>query len=284
MKKFGLIALFFVTIIWGFGFIFVDIALNEITPVQFMFFRFIVASLALIICLNKKILSILSIELKCGTILGVILYISFYLQTEGLNYSTPTKNAFLTSTYVVFVPILVYLFERKRISRTKIFCVLLAILGSGLMVFDSTFRLGLGDTLTIACAIAFALHIYLTTIYLRKCRVMMLVFTQMIVVTIIAFFFALPQGIPTNLSKITIAMIALSGIMATALSYFIQTWAQQYISETTSALILSMESVVGMVASVLILNETITTRMVLGAIIILIAVVCCEMKFKKRDD
>lgn len=280
MKRLALLSLFFVTIIWGFGFILVDVGLRELTTAQFMFYRFLIATFAVGICLNKKILTILSTEWKYGSILGSILYISFYLQTEGLKYTTATKNAFLTATYMVFVPILIYIFERKRVSNTKILCVIMAVIGSGMMVLTNDLSINVGDILTLACAVTFAMHIYLTAVYIRKCRFLILVFIQMLLISILAFFFALPQGIPTKMQPLTIAMVTLSGIFATALSYFIQTWAQHYVSETTSALIMSMESVVGMIASVIILGEVLTTRMILGAIIILISVICSEIRIK----
>lgn len=283
MKKLALLALGIVTIIWGIGFILVDIGLQEISPIEFMFFRFLTATLAIAIILNKRILTILSNEIKYGIILGIILYISFYLQTEGLKFTTASKNAFLTSTYVVFVPIILYIFEKVKISYVKMVCVILAIIGSGIMVFNNNLRPNIGDLLTLSCAVFFAMHIYLTYVYIKRCRASLLVFVQMATMTVLSFLFALPQGLTIEMQPITAIMVVLSGVFATAVCYFLQTWAQQYVSETSSALILSMESVVGMIAAVIILDEKLTVKMVIGAIIILISVICCELKFEKKE-
>ncbi|MDO5696229.1 MAG: DMT family transporter [Eubacteriales bacterium] len=270
--KLAVVTLWAVTMIWGCGFVLSDIALRSLNPAQFMFLRFLIATAVMGLFNLKKLRHITPKEWRYGLTLGVILFLSFYLQTAGLKYTTPSKNAFLTALYVVFVPFFAFLIERRRIGKLKIVCALMAVTGSGVMSLTSDFHLGVGDSLTVACAVAFALQIYLTDLYVRSVRVEVLVFLQMAVTMCCSFLFALPTGIALPADGIGVVAVLASGIFATSLCYFMQTWSQQYVGETTSAIILSLESIFGMLFSVWLVHEPVTPRMVAGGAIIMAAV------------
>lgn len=281
--KISLVMLWIVTMIWGLGFVLSDIALTELTPVQFLFLRFIIAAAVFAVVLRRKILTITAKEWQYGLTLGVILFLSFYLQTIGLQYTTPSKNAFLTALYVVLVPVFAYLIERKRIGLFRGACALLAVFGSGIMSLNEQFRPGIGDALTVACAFAFALQIYLTDLYVKKVRVEILVFMQMSVTAVICFFLALPEGIRVPHQPPAITAVLLSGFLSTAACYFLQSRAQLYVNESTSALVLSLEAVFGMLFSVLIVHEEVTLRMLAGGAVIMTAVFLTVAYDRKRN-
>ena len=284
MKKIlGIIGLIIVTIIWGGGFVASDIALKELSPFTIMFFRFLIAAILMGLLANKKITTITKDELLCGFVLGTALFAGFALQIVGLKYTTPSKNAFLTATNVILVPIIAYFIGRKKLDKKSIVGSVMALVGVGILSLQSDFSVGIGDLLTLLGAVGFAFQIYLTGVFAERIRPSVLNFLQMLTAFILSFLGLLfSGGIILDVSRQGIYAIIYLGAISTTLCYFLQTTSQQYVDETKAAIILSMESVFGTLFSVLILSEKITPRMIIGGIMILSAVLISELKFKKR--
>ena len=277
MKKIpGIIGLVTVTIIWGGGFVASDIALKTLAPFQIMFLRFLIGAICMGVLAKKELKTITKDEILCGFLLGAALFTGFALQIVGLQYTTASKNAFLTATNVVMVPFIAFILERKKIELKSIAGAILALTG---------FSIGLGDSLTLGCAIGFAFQIYLTGKYVHRIRPAILNFMQMLSACILSFIGLLLSG-KINLEGISssgwLAMLYL-GVVSTTLCYFLQTWAQKHVDETKSAIILSMEAVFGTVFSVILLQEEVTSRMILGSITILLAVLISELSIKKKE-
>lgn len=114
MKKYlGMIGLLIVTIIWGGGFVASEMALETLTPFQIMAVRFVIAAVLMAAMGRKHIKSITRQEMRCGFFLGAALFGAFALQIIGLQYTTPSKNAFLTATNVVIVPFIALVIYKK---------------------------------------------------------------------------------------------------------------------------------------------------------------------------
>lgn len=286
MKKIpGIIGLVTVTIIWGGGFVASDIALKTLAPFQIMSLRFLIAAICMDLLARKELKSITKDEILCGFLLGAALFTGFALQIVGLQYTTASKNAFLTATNVVMVPFIAFVLERKKIELKSIAGAILALTGAGILSLQSGFSIGLGDSLTLGCAIGFAFQIYLTGKYVHRIRPAILNFMQMLSACILSFIGLLLSG-KISLEGVSssgwIAMFYL-GLVSTTLCYFLQTWAQKHVDETKSAIILSMEAVFGTVFSVILLQEEVTSRMILGSITILLAVLISELSIKKKE-
>lgn len=146
------------------------------------------------------------------------------------------------------------------------------------ILLEKNLTLGLGDALTLICAVGFAFQIFFTSIYVKKYRATVLNFIQMLtafVLSVISMFcFGETQFAVTTKGWISVLYL---GVVSTTLCYLLQTACQKHVDETKAAIILSMESVFGTLFSIIILHEQITLRMVIGCVIILAAVIISNL-------
>jgi len=277
-----MLGLILVTIIWGSGFVVSEIALNTLTPFQILTGRFLIATLLLLPIAAKSFKGIKRGEVRAGLILGLFLFAAFALQTIGLKYTTPAKNAFLTATNVVFVPFIAFAIYRRKVSPAMIIGALMALIGAAVLSLNADFSLGIGDGLTLLCAVCFAFQIFLTGEYVKQYRVVVLNFFQMTTAFVCSFIGLLfNNSEPLNVNLEGMLSVLYLGAISTVLCYILQTASQRYLSETKSAIILSLEAVFGTVFSIIILHERITFKMIVGCLLILSAVIISEIKPKK---
>ena len=286
MKKYlGMIGLLTVTIIWGGGFVASEMALETLTPFQIMAVRFVIAAALMAGMGGKHLKSITREEARCGFFLGAALFGAFALQIIGLQYTTPSKNAFLTATNVVMVPFIALVIYRKKIEARSLVGAVMAIAGAGVLSLNQDFSLGLGDGLTLLCAVCFAMQIFLTGEYVGRIRPTVLNFLQMATAAVLSVAgLAITGGFSFAASGKSILAVLYLGVVSTTITYLLQTVSQKYVDETKSAIILSMEAVFGTVFSVIILHEAITVRMILGSILILSAVLISEIPWRRAKQ
>ena len=286
MKKYlGMIGLLTVTIIWGGGFVASEMALETLTPFQIMAVRFVIAAALMAGMGGKHLKSITREEIRCGFFLGAALFGAFALQIIGLQYTTPSKNAFLTATNVVMVPFIALVIYRKKIEARSLVGAVMAIAGAGVLSLSQDFSLGLGDGLTLLCAVCFAMQIFLTGEYVGRIRPTVLNFLQMATAAVLSVAgLAITGGFSFAASGKSILAVLYLGVVSTTITYLLQTVSQKYVDETKSAIILSMEAVFGTVFSVIILHEAITVRMILGSILILSAVLISEIPWRRAKQ
>lgn len=279
MKYYMAIAgLLLVTVIWGGGFVASDIALSSLTPFQIMTIRFFLGMFLMGSLTIRDLKKIKKEEIKAGVYMGVALFVGFVLQIVGLQYTTPSKNAFLTALNVVMVPFLTFLFFKKKMNRKGVLGAVLAVIGVGVLSLNEHFSLGFGDFLTILCAVGFAFQIVLTGVFVKKCRSTVLNFMQMGTSFLLSFICMILAGeYHIEATRNGWVSVLYLGIVSTTVCYFLQTTCQKYVDETKAAIILSMESVFGTLLSILILHEAITYRMMIGCIIIFIAVIISNL-------
>lgn len=279
MKKgLAICGLVMVTVIWGGGFVASDMALDSMRPFQIMTVRFLLAAVLMGLISIRALKGMTKEEVRAGALMGTALFVGFALQIVGLQYTTPSKNAFLTALNVVIVPFIAFLILKKKIGLKGIIGALMAVVGVGLLSLDSNFSLGLGDGLTIICAVGFAFQIFFTSEFVKKYRATALNFIQMLTAFILSFIsmFAFGETSFEVTTKGWMSVLYL-GVISTTLCYLLQTASQRYVDETKAAIILSMESVFGTLFSILILHEVITLRMVIGSVVILAAVIISNL-------
>lgn len=265
--------------IWGSGFVVTAIALQYLTAYQVMAGRFVLAALILTILFRYKFKGFTKTIVWKGAILGTILYSAFALQTVGLEYTTPSKNAFLTAVNVVIVPVIAYLIYKRRIDRYEILGSSMAIVGIGFLSLQGSMTMNLGDVLSLACAVFFAFDIFYTNRFIQKEDAISLTIVQFITAALISVVVVFIQDdIPTTIEKEAMYSIVYLGIFSTTIAYLFQNIAHQYTTATKAAIILSTESFFGMLLSVLFLHEVLTARMIIGAILIMIAILIAEVK------
>lgn len=278
-KYYGEIGLIITAVVWGSGFVATAISLENYTAYQSMAIRFLVASVFLLAIYYKKLKHINKKILLNGIILGAILYTAFALQTVGLIYTTPSKNAFLTAVNVVIVPIILFVFYKRQLDRYEIIGAFLAVFGIGLLSLQFNGAVNLGDFLSFLCAIGFAFHIIYTAKFVRNNDAILLTLIQLMTAAVIGFIILLFKNefVMTYEPKPFFSVIYL-GLFSTCLAYVLQTSAQKLLSETKAAIILSTEALWGMIFSIIILHEIITFRMMAGAVLIFSAILIAEVK------
>lgn len=280
IASFGLLV---ATLIWGFAFVVVKDSLDYVPPVYMLAFRFTVASIGLLIVFYKRLRKINLDNVKSSIVLGILLYISYLLQTIGCLYTTAGKNAFITTIYVVIVPFLYWLICKQKPDIYCLVSAFMAIIGIGLLSLNSDFSINFGDVLTLLCGFGYAIHLIYINKYSKYQDPIILTFLQILVAAILSWLTApiMDGGFPVDATNpnIMIGMLYL-GIGSTMIAYLLQNVGQKYIEPSTAALLLSMESVFGVVFSVLILKEIVTIKMLIGCSLIFMAVIMAETKFE----
>lgn len=280
MKKYIGDGMLLVTaLVWGSGFVVSAIALEQLTPFQVLAGRFLIAAIILSILFNKRFKTFTKNTIWQGVLLGVFLYIGFALQTYGLEHTTPSKNAFLTAINVIIVPLIGYLIYKRKIDQHELLGSILTIIGIGFLSLQDSFTINIGDFLSILCAFAFAFSIYYTSVFVQKEDAISLTIIQFITTAILSVLGMTVVGeIPTSIDTQSIYAVIYLGIFSTTLAYAFQNIGQKYTTATRAAIILSLEAFFGTILSVLILKEVLTTKMIIGAVLIMVAILIAELK------
>lgn len=287
MKKYtGELLLITTAIFWGSGFIGMEKGLEHFTVFQIMAGRFMIATVLLALIFYKKIKLINKAVLWKGAILGALLYIAFTLQTFGLVYTTPSKNAFLTALNVIFVPLIAFVIYKRKFDRFEIIAAILAIAGIGFLSLQGSMSINIGDFLSILCAAVFAFDIFYTNMFVKKEDALALTIIQFLTASLLSVMAVLFMGeIPTIASiEAGAPIIIYLGVFCTTVAYVCQNIGMKYTNSTKSALILSTEALFGTIFSVIILHEILTGRMIIGCILILVAIIVAEVKPMVRQS
>ena len=284
MKKWLAIGgLILVTVIWGGGFVASDMALGSMKPFQIMMVRFLLASVLMgMISMgqHKKEgkLENRAGAIKAGILMGIALFAGFALQIIGLQYTTPSKNAFLTALNVVIVPFIAFIILKKKVGMKGIIGAIMSVIGVALLSLNGNLTLSLGDGLTLLCAVGFAFQSCLTGEFVKEYLASVLNMVQMITAFVLSAVSLVIFG--ENDFQVTTQgwlSVLYLGVISTTVCYLLQTACQKYVDETKAAIVLSMESVFGTIFSIIILHEVITLRMVIGCAIILAAVIISNL-------
>ncbi len=278
------LSLLAVAIIWGSGFIASQMALDASLSSEFiMFVRFAIATLVVGIVFYKDLKKNLKKEhIKGGILIGLFLFLAFYVQTIALQYTTPSNNAFITASNVVIVPFLWWIISRKRPNLKVFISSFLCLIGIGILSinFSEGFSLKLGDLLTFLCAFFFAGQIITTGILAQKMDAKVVVFLQFAVATVCGFimFMMNDRDFSAFTSPKGMAAVVYLGVFSTCLCYFLQTTAQQHVDSAKAAIILATESLFGTIFSVVLGYDKLSVNMVFGGIIILTSIIMTEVK------
>lgn len=280
MRKYiGEIGLLVTAIIWGTGFPVSAIALDYFSPYQILAGRFVIGAVLLGVVFYKKLLNLSKPVLLKGGLLGVFLYSAFAFQTVGLQFTTPSNNAFLTAVNVLIVPFIAFVLYRRKVSAFELVGAVLAMAGITLLSLNGSLSVNPGDVLSLLCAVFFAFHIFYTGQFVRKEDAITLTLVQMTVAAVIACVVIGVKGetvLPITTTSVTSLLYL--GVFSTTLAFLLQTVAQKHVSETKAAILLSMESLWGMIFSIIMLSEIVTAQMLIGAALILLAILLAETK------
>ena len=259
-------------------------SVDIISPTYLLALRFTIAAIALILVFWRKVMKINKSVYSAGGLLGVFLFVSYFFQTYGLKYTTASKNAFITTLYVILVPFLHWFFNTKKPKRNN---VIAACMGLWALRFCrwKGLSINLGDLLTLICGFFYAVHIVFIDRYTTDttghddgaadgggCG---------------------PEldyradsgrgpfdgGVIDNTMMIGLFYL---GIFSTMIGFLHQNVGQKYLTPNTSSILLSFESVFGLIFSVIFLGDPLTVRLMAGCVFMFAAVILFEYRKKKR--
>ncbi len=283
IKVLSVLGLIATTIIWGSAFAVMKNSVKVITPAYLLALRFTIASLALVAVFWKRVRAARKEDLMSGGLLGVFLFISYFFQTYGLKYTTASKNAFITTLYVILVPFLHWFYNKKKPTKNNMAAAVIAVLGLALLSLEGDLTVNIGDMMTLICGLFFAFHIVFIDRYTTNHDPVRLTVIQMVMAAIISWVIAPPLEGALDIGVINGSMVIgllYLGIFSTMLCYLLQNVGQKHLSPNTSSIVLSFESVFGLLFSVLFLGERITPKLIAGCALMFTSVILSEYKKK----
>jgi drug/metabolite transporter (DMT)-like permease len=300
MKKYtGEIALLFNTLIWGGTFALIKNALTDVSPMMFIGLRFGIASLIFLPFVYSHLIKADRKTLIAGSILGGFYFSGFATQTLGLNLTTATKSGFITGTFVVFIPILQLIIEKRKPKWFNVVSVIIVLIGlimlssKGENIFEFISQLGmdfnLGDLLTLTCALLFAFQVVYVDVFTKKYDYLPMVFVQLFITGLGGFLFSfifsvtsVEQFVFTINSKVIIATLY-TAIFASIIATVIQLKFQKTVSPTKAGIIFSIEPIFAAVFAYFLLSEKISNFGLIGCALIFIGVIISEI-FTSKDE
>ncbi|GAC1663180.1 MAG: DMT family transporter [Candidatus Dormibacteraceae bacterium] len=270
--------LFMVTAVWGWTFVLIKDALKHYPTLPFLDLRFTLALVVMVI-LARRLPT--RRELWVGLVAGAVLAAGYWTQTVGLTLTSPGNSGVITGLFVVFTPLIDRLFG-TRLNWWTWIAVAAALTGTVMLVGGPS-NFGLGDLLTVACAILYALHFVLLSKWAPSLRSAPLAMMQMGACALI-FTGTGAWSLQPPTPNVWFAVVV-TGVFASALAFYIQTWAQQHLSASRTALILTTEPAWALVAAVVLAGQRFGALQAGGAALVLAAIVGHELahlKFKSH--
>lgn len=213
-----------------------------------------------------------------GVVIGVIQFIAFIFQLEGLSLTTVEKQSFLITSYVIFVPFLSWIATRQRIRKLDIVCAVLAVIGLGLLCLkpeNLTFQLG--DILSVIAALFFGIQIVYVANFVKGANMISMSFFQLATIGILGLPFSGISGITSGDINAFLG-IAYLALFNTAFAFSAQNIAQQYTTDAHASLLISFESVFGFLLAVWFYGSVVTGQEIVGCVCMLAAVLLSNVK------
>lgn len=266
--------------IWGSSFVFQKYAAEQLPAAFIVAGRFTVAGILLLILTAKKWHTIDRRCLWGGFLAGLTMSLGQVLQTVAMGLGTsPGKSAFLTAAYCVMVPFLSWFFQKERPKKNHLFSAVICLVGIGLISLNGGGGLMLGDGVTLLCSVVYALNIIAIAIYSAGRDP--IVFTMIQIVTAaVCGWLTVPftGGMPASVSMEAAASILYLALFCTALCLSLQTIGLKVVNATVATVILSLESVFGVLFSILLYQEQVTPRMGIGFAVVFAAVLISQIE------
>ena len=279
------IALFVTAVLWGSTFAIGKIAAEAFSASYIIALRFLIASVVLLIIAYPQRKQLDKKYWIYGLLMGITMFFSYFLQVGGLTLDTsPGKSAFLCTTYSVMVPFIHWLVTKERPNLRHITCVFLCLSGVGILSLTGGWGMSLGDILTVASGLPYAINIVICSLVCKNRNVLLLTTIELWVVTILAWIFVFfGNRFPSEFPISAVGGIVYLGLIATSLCLYLQSYGLKYAEPAIGGMLLSLESVFGVIFSVILYDEAITFRMVVGFAVIFAAILLSQWEGKKQD-
>lgn len=276
--------LLLVTVIWSGTFVLVKDAVQVVSPFALNSLRFGIALAVSLALFGAKLRSLSRQELLRGSWIGVLYAAGFFLQTFGLQYTTVSRSSFITGSVVVMVPFAYWLIERRRITTAQKLGVTAAAAGLWLFTNPSGGALNIGDTLTFGGAALWAFYMCYLDMFTREPTAdgafgltVRLVVLQFAVATVIGVVGMIATGtVAIPLSMPVVVTVLYTSLLATVVATFVQTHYQSHLTPVKAALIFVLEPVFASLLAVVVIDEQLGIREVVGGVLIVFGVVAGE--------
>jgi drug/metabolite transporter (DMT)-like permease len=268
-----------ITAFWGVTFVVVKDAVALADPFTFLALRFFLGAVLLTLVAWRGIRG--AALLRAGTGLGVLLFVGFAAQTSGLQFTTPSRSAFLTGLSVLLVPFLSIAFHRRRPPPASLLGVAFAVCGLWALAGGNSLSIptgfGKGEELTLLCALAFALHITLIERLARTHPPAPLVAVQLWTVAVLALVTLSALGPRLRSTPALWSAVLITGVGGSAVALLLQAWAQARTTAVRAALVYALEPVFAASYSVALGREQLGLRELLGGGLIMLGVLVSEL-------
>lgn len=276
--------------IWGFAFVVVKDSVDTIPPVYMVSIRYTIAAVLLGFVLIPQFKKLNRYYWIHGAVTGLMLALGYITQTIGCKYTTAGKNAFLTTIYVILIPLISWPLNKKRPHFVVFLSAVMALVGIGLLALRNeggVLGFNVGDILTLICGLFYALHIIFTAKFSQDKNPVILTWIQFIVASV--FSWAVSPLIDGSFSvallkssRVIFSMLYL-GIFSSLVAFLLQNICLKYMESSLASLFLSLESVFGVVFSTIFLRERMTLVMIIGCVLIFAAITIADQFHAKKQ-
>lgn len=269
--KLATVAILLTTAIWGSTFFVIKDAVARVDPLDFLAVRFAIGALAPALLFLPRLRRLTRRQWATGLGIGFLYGAGQIVQTIGLQTTSASMSGFITGTYVVLTPLVVWAAYRTRPGRLTWVAVGLAMLGLAALSLSGVSGFGLGETLTLASAALYAVHIVVLDRFATSMDPVSLSITQLLGVALMCGIFAAPDGLRVPAVPAVWGAILYTAVAAGIVTLLLQTWAQRHLPPTRTALLMTFEPVFASAFAVAFGGEQFSLRLALGGAVIVAA-------------
>ena len=273
-------------LIWGCAFAVVKNALDSFPPGAIIAMRYLIAAAITCILFRRHLKKLTRGDVARGALVGLLLFGAYIVQTTGLQYTTAGKNAFLTTVYVLLVPFGCALLFHQKLQKSNLIAAVMMLVGIGLLSLDGQGGgLNPGDILTLICGFLFAGHIIAVEQCQKKTNTYALIVLQFAFCALYAGLYnrVFERGMPLAFTPGSIGGLLYIAVFSTTIGMSLQNIGQSMAPASHAVILLSLESVFGVLFSCLLLGEKVTLQMGVGFAIIFAALLVSELAPGKKD-
>jgi len=273
-------ALILVSATWGFSFVVMKDAIERQSVNNFLFTRFSVAVIAMLL-LRPQVIKHFNKELLLrGGLAGIFLGLGYIFQTLGLERTGAAITGFITGLYVVITPLLAAFILKEKITNFTWFCILIATVGLGLISIQG-FSVGIGEIFVLVGAFFFGAHIIALSKWSAGRDAYAMTIVQLAVCAFLSGIASIPGGYSFPPDTGVWSVVVFTAVFATAIAFIIQTWSQAHMSATRVAVILTMEVVFAALFAIFLGGESLTLQITVGGVLVIVAMYLIAIKERK---
>ena len=273
-------ALLTVSAAWGLSFVVMKDAIQRQSVNNFLFTRFTLAVIVMILIRPQTIKLFNKDLLQRGGLAGIFLGLGYIAQTLGLERTGAAITGFITGLYVVLTPLIASIVLKEKITKFTWLCIAVATFGLGLLSIRG-FSVGIGEMFVLASAVLFAAHIIALSKWSLGRDVYAMTVIQLTMCAILAGLASAVEGYSLPPDRGVWSVVIFTAVFATAVAFIVQTWSQAHMSATKVAVILTMEAVFAALFAILLGGERLTLQTAIGGILVVVAMYLIVLKEQK---